>query len=114
MSGAYNIEFTAGDTLEFQITLKNPNDTPQDLTGYTVKSEIRSSPTSTFVMATFTVRNAPLGADGRIVLRLEAVDTEIFRTSPSGVYDVQITKDSDGTRRTILGGTISAIMDVTQ
>lgn len=121
MAGTYNIgkppspPFTAGDTLEFSVTLAESDGvTTRDLTGYTAKAQIRQTVQAAEVLAEFTIKNAPLGSSGVVTLRLEAAETEVFRTIASSVWDLEITRTSDGTRTTVLSGTVTAVPDVTR
>lgn len=113
MAGTYNITTIAGDTIEFQVLLKDPSDAPMDLTGYTAKAQIRASATATDVLLEFNVIGS-LDSTGLIHLRIEAPATEILRTTNAGVWDLEITRTSDNTRLTVLGGTVRASLDVTR
>lgn len=113
MSGTYNISFTAGDTLEFDVLLKNADNSSKDLTGYTAKAQVRVAADSPDVLADFNVVGV-LGPSGAIRLRMESTETAIFRTTPSGVWDLEITKTADNTKLTVLGGSIKGKLDVTR
>ena len=113
--GIYNINFVAGDSVDFTLTLMEDDGlTPRNLTGWVAKAQIRTTAVSPNVLATFTIKNAPLTTDGVIALRLEAVDTNVFRTQPTGVWDLEITQTSDETKQTIIAGSVAATMDVTK
>lgn len=114
MAATYNINLVAGDTLEMTVSMVKADNTPFDLTGYTAKSQIRKTVDDSVVLAEFTVMNGPLGTDGKIKLRVEAAETEIFRINPTSVYDVEITNTADTTKRTILCGSITSVKDVTR
>lgn len=113
MPGTYNLSFTTGDTVEFEVALKNPDESPKDLTGYTAKAQIRSTTAAADVLAEFNVVGS-LDSTGKIRLRLESTQTEVFRATPQGVWDLEVTKTADLTKLTILTGTVRTTPDVTR
>lgn len=113
MPGTYNPSFVAGDTVQFDVELKNPSGTPKSLVGYTAKAQIRETVTSPDVLAEFNVIGA-LDETGIIRLRLEAEQSAVFRTTPNGVWDLEIVKTSDGTKLTVVSGQILTTPDVTR
>ena len=125
MAGTYNISFKAGDTYELPIVLFYPDTPnpvegepdipgePMDLTGYTVKSQIRLTADDPAVLAEFNVIGT-LGPSGAFKIRLEAAETEVFRTTPLAVWDLETTKISDNTRLTVLEGQVRTTKDVTR
>lgn len=113
MAGTYNLSFTAGDTVEFEVLLQNNDETPKDLTGFTAKAQIRVDPTATATLADFEVVG-DLDETGSIRLRLESTQTEIFRTTAKAVWDLEILETATSTKTTVLGGTVKAAQDVTR
>jgi hypothetical protein len=80
-------------------------DTPLDMTGYTVKAQIRSGESSgSTLIAEFTVDNSAL-ADGELWLRLTDAQTAAI-TASSGYYDILVT-DASGTDETWVFGTVT-------
>lgn len=59
-----NLDIRQGGTFSVGVTLTNPDNTPVDLTGATVRGQIRKTALDTVVAAAFTVTitNAPGGA----------------------------------------------------
>lgn len=121
LPGAKNITFVAGDTYTLPIQLftgidpdtGDPSD-PLDLTGASVKAQIRLNPASNTVLAEFVILNAEdLTTDGVIILRLESNQTQPLAATPNSVWDLQVTL-ANGVRRTRLAGIVSVVADVTR
>lgn len=121
LPGAKNITFVAGDTYTLPIQLftgidpdtGDPID-PLDLTGASVKAQIRLNPASNTVLAEFVILNAEdLTTDGVIILRLESNQTQPLAATPNSVWDLQVTL-ANGVRRTRLAGIVSVVADVTR
>lgn len=85
-----NISVVRGDTYSHVFTVA-PDGTAQDLTGYTVRSQIRSGLDGTLVATpTAAITAATLG---QITWSLSAAQTGAF-TLDSMVYDVEVTSPS--------------------
>lgn len=115
---SHTIEFVAGDALKFkfQVTDKdmtNPTLPPvaRDLTGWSALSQIRRTPTSDTVEATWTI--AELSTDGIVSMYLPGPDTQSFAAIKTLVSDVQLT-DTNGDPETVLTLVIQAAQDVSR
>lgn len=110
MAAISNIYLDAGSDYSNIITLDSAGGAPLDVTGYTVKSQMRKSySSSTFYNFTTSIFNA---AAGQIQLSMTAAQTELI---PAGrwLYDVEITS-STGNRRRIVEGLVIVSPQITQ
>jgi hypothetical protein len=103
------LQIDQGSTFRYEITITNDlDDAPSDLTGFTIKSEIRKSYKSLAISGTFTTAfrsSNPLL--GRIILSMTDEETAAIK-SGRYLYDVIITSADGATYRIIEG-----IADVT-
>ena len=90
---------------------KNAPFVPTDLTGVTVKAQVRSKPNG-YVVFEF-VPDYSQAADGYIILNVDADVTELIKVTEA-VWDVQLTWPS-GTVQTLFGGTrdVEIVKDTT-
>lgn len=105
-SASYDIEIEKGATFSLVLTWKDENGSPIDLTGYSAKMQVRSSPTATDVITEFSTTNARIalgGSAGTITLSMTAADTAAI-TKTKGVYDLELISGSTVTR--LLEGSI--------
>lgn len=110
MAAISNIYLDAGSDYSNIITLDSAGGAPLDLTGYTVKSQMRKSYSSSTVYTfTATIFNA---VAGQIQLSMTASQTEVI---PPGrwLYDVEITS-STGARRRVVEGLVIVTPQITQ
>lgn len=104
---------TFDDDVELIVEDENGNLSPFDLTGYTVKAQIRKNQTDANVL----VDNFASVADtdralGRIVLRIEKETTDTLFFDGFGWWDLWIEKD--GKRDCVLEGKVSLSLGVTR
>lgn len=87
---------------------------PYDLTGWTVRSQIRTSFGSSVVEHEFstTLGNAQLTADGEVILSWSAAETSAWKFRMA-VYDIELTSPEGKTLR-LDGGSVSALPEVTR
>ena len=118
----FDFEVYQGDTFQFDLILK-AGDVPVDLTGWTVKAQIKNYGDNT--LAATPALDTTIAADptlGKIVIKLS--DTGTSALAPTAIatdgmavgeykYDVQAT-DSYGNVRTFIGGKITVTEDVTE
>lgn len=100
-------------TFKFIISLSNVDDEPLDLTGFLVKAEIRETPTSTAVLATFTVFIEE--ENGLISLTLDPIESAKLQTIKNTIipeYDVLL-KYPDTTVKKLVKGKILVTKTVT-
>jgi hypothetical protein len=90
---------------------------PVDLTGCTLKMQVRKNVMDTNVLAEFSSTNGLLtvtnAAQGRIALEIPASTSTAF-TFMAGVYDIEITFVGTGDVYRIIEGCFSAIPEVTK
>lgn len=113
ISGLYNFTIEQGATFSRTIVVKNPNDTPYNLTGYTARMQIRRDITATEIMMTLTTENGKLalgGNNGQISVLLSASDTA--QITRNGVYDLELAVGSTVYR--LLRGAVTLIPEVTR
>lgn len=115
---SHTIEFVAGDALKFKFQvadkdMTNPLLPPvaRDLTGWTALSQVRKTPTSDNIEATWTIDE--LGSDGMVSMYLSGPETQPFAALKELVSDVQLT-DTAGDPETVLTLVIQAAQDVTR
>lgn len=110
MAVVSNIYIDAGSDYTNIITIDSAGGPPMNLTGYTVRSQIRKSySSSTFYNFTASVLDA---AAGQIRLTMTAAQTELI---PPGrwLYDVEITS-STGARNRVVEGLVIVTPQITQ
>jgi len=115
----HTIEFVAGDALKFKFQiadkdLANPllPPTARNLTGWEALSQVRKTPTSETIEATWTIVGT-LGTDGMVNMYLSGPETQPFAALKELVSDVQLT-DTAGDPETVLTLVIQAAQDVTR
>lgn len=110
MATISNLFIDAGSAFNNIISLTASNGLPLNLTGYTAKSQIRKSYTST-ISHTFTasIYSAPLG---KVKLELTEIQTEAI-TPGRWLYDVEITS-SGGVKTRVIEGIITVTPQITQ
>jgi hypothetical protein len=103
---AYDLVMYEGDS--FSAVL----DFPYNVTGYTFKSEIRQSPGSAPVLATFTIANVA-GQTDKITISLTSAQTA--RLPEKCYWDIQATSVSDPNyQQTFLRGTVFVTREITE
>jgi hypothetical protein len=106
-----NLQIDQGSTFSKQITVYQTDGvTVQDLTGYTVASQVRKNYTSTNFVTINATSNSP--TSGIIVMSLTATDTAGMKAGRY-VYDLQITA-ADGTVSRTIEGIITIKPEVTK
>jgi hypothetical protein len=102
-----NLLFYQGDDFYLRINVTDKLGAPIDLTAYTPKAQIRSSPGSGVIQATFT---ASIVAPNGVMLHLPSAQSVLVASAAA--WDVQIT-DSAGVITTIAYGSVSCTREVT-
>ena len=111
MASILNQIIDQGTTFSKQITVYETDGTTiQNLTGYTVSSQLRKNYTSTAYTTINATNNSP--TNGIIVMSLTAVQTAALK-SGRYVYDLQITA-ADGTVTRVIEGVITIRPEVTK
>lgn len=110
MATISNLFVDAGSNYNNIVTVSASNGFPLDLTGYTVKSQMRKSYSSTTAYAfTSSVYDA---VNGKIKLELTAIQSEAI---PPGrwLYDVEITSTA-GIKTRVVEGIVTVTPQITQ
>jgi hypothetical protein len=102
-----NLILYQGDDFYLHVNV-NPGTPPVDLTSYTAKAEIRSTPGASTVIATFT---ATIVDSDTVGLHLPAAQADLV--SVPAFWDVQVT-DVLGAVTTLAYGTVTPTKDVTK
>ncbi len=111
MASILNQIVDQGSTWSKQITVyETDGTTVQNLTGYTVASQLRKNYTSTAYTTINATNNSP--TSGIIVMSLTATQTAALK-SGRYVYDLQITA-ADGTVTRVIEGVITLRPEVTK
>ena len=111
MASILNQIIDQGSTWSKQITVYETDGTTiQNLTGYTVASQLRKNYTSTGYTTINATKNSP--TSGIIVMSLTATQTAALK-SGRYVYDLQITA-ADGTVTRVIEGVITLRPEVTK
>lgn len=120
MTDTVNIEIDQGATKTIQFIYDDiSTGLPIDLSGYTAKMQVRDM-AGTTVLLDFSTANGKLtlgGSDGLVRILLAPIDTTVFTTVPEwrrGVYDVYLTKTSDGTVTRLVKGLFLILPRITQ
>jgi hypothetical protein len=110
MATISNIFIDQGSDYSNVITVSASNGQPLNLTGYTVKSQIRKSYTSSIAYNFATSIFAP--ASGKVRLQLSAAASEAI---PPGryLYDVEITSEA-GAKKRVVEGIVTTTPQITQ
>lgn len=90
-AGTYNITVDQGTDWSETYTVKNSNDTPVNLTGYTARMHVRRDYDATTTLVELTTQNGRIvlgGTAGTITLSLSAAVTAGI--ARSGVYDIEL------------------------
>ena len=111
MASILNQIVDQGSTWSKQITVyETDGTTVQNLTGYTVASQLRKNYTSTAYTTNNATNNSP--TSGIIIMSLTATQTAALK-SGRYVYDLQITA-ADGTVTRVIEGVITLRPEVTK
>jgi len=114
-AGKYNFEIEAGATFTRTITYKDSTDTAIDLTGATVRMQIRDNYSAQNAAISLTTPNTGIAFTantGEFIITITATQTESipFR---QGVYDIEV-EYPNGTVERILEGRVKVSTQVTQ
>ena len=111
MATIANLYVDAGADYSNTITVASSNTTPLNLTGYTVKSQIRKSyGSSTAYNFNPTIYDA---VNGKVRVQLSAIQSEAI---PPGryLYDIEITQTSTGIKTRVIEGLVIVNPQITQ
>lgn len=111
MATISNLYVDQGSDYASVVTVLSANGSPLNLTGYTVKSQMRKSFSSSQAFDfTAEVYNAAMG---QIKLSLTAAQSQLI---PAGrwLYDVEITQVSSGAKKRVVEGIVEVTPQITQ
>lgn len=97
----YNLSLISGESHQTRITWQNDG-SPVDLTGYTVKAEIRIASSDVTASGAFTASVATPASSGTVVLSL-APSSSALLTNPCYVYDCRVTSGSTFSKVLVAG-----------
>jgi hypothetical protein len=104
-AGKYNILIQQGaDYIETIVIKVKETGIPVDLTGCTIRGQVREDYSSTTALCTFVVENTDL-ANGKFTLTLSAATTAAL-SFERGVYDVEIQYPSGRVDRALQGSAV--------
>ena len=124
MAGRYDMEVDQGATYSITATYRNPDLTLIDLTGYSARMQIRTGYNDPAFVLELNTTNGGIvlgGALGTVTINITpAQSSAIPITSTVGippyqnfVYDIELTKTSDGSVRKFLVGFVKLNKEVT-
>jgi hypothetical protein len=105
-----NISLYAGDDYSMVITVRNPDASLVDLTGYTATGQVKNTKADVTALGTFTCATG--GTAGTVTASLANTLTASLPTTGSVVYDIQI-KSGGNLITTLIAGTITTVAQVT-
>lgn len=115
MAIKYNLTLEQGSTYDSpQLTWKDGNGTPYDLTGWTARMHVRSKISDATTLLELTTENGRIilgGVLGTINLHLTALETADITWS-EGVYDLELVNGTYVKR--FMGGKITVSKEVTR
>ena len=111
MAAIYNWEIFQGNDFSRTLILKDGNNDPVDITGWSFESQLRETVESTSTEAEFTIVITD-AVNGELTIGLTDVETGAM-TALSGVWDFQATK-TDATIETLIKGGYDLVLEVTR
>lgn len=115
MSDTPSLQFVQGETVSFPVTVTDSLGVPIDLSGATIKSDIRKE-YNTDVVASFTIEETDL-LNGQFALTMTSVTSEALPMNTTGritsfVFDVDVYYPG-GNIETIISGYLKVVRGVT-
>lgn len=110
MAATSNLYIDQGSDYATIVSVKSANGSPLDLTGYTVKSQMRKSYSSTTVVDFVATLHDAI--QGQIKISMPSA-TSTGIASGRWVYDVEITQTSTGLKKRVVEGIVTVIPQVT-
>ena len=113
MAAIANLLIDQGATFSSDITVKDANGNPFDLTGYTTEAKMAKGYASTRTRTSITSLIATDATSGVVALSLTSAQTSTLDAPERYVYDVEITKTATGAVTRVIEGIISVRPNVT-
>lgn len=110
-AAVYSLLIEQGSTLSLPMVWRDSTGTPVDLTGWTARLQIRTSPQDADIQLELTTENGgiTLGTiDGAIVLFADATATAALAW-PRAVYDLEMIAPSGAVRRLLRGEAVLSL-----
>ena len=107
-----NITCMKQDTFKLNMDWVDGNNNPIDLTGYTFKSQVKTSDVAPTSILTFEDSDFTKDASGNLLMSKSAADMNI--SAGKYFYDLQVTETATGDVSTWLGGLFIVQEDVTE
>lgn len=118
--GSVDLVGKQGSTWRFVLEIKQSNNSPMNLTGYTARGQIRKFYNSRDVVKSFTCTIMNPATDGKIGVMLSATDTAAIKCggtpkelTSTYVYDIEI-ESSEGEVTRVLQGKLYVDPEVTK
>lgn len=105
-----DLTVTRGDTETVVLTLTTDGSTPINVTGRTYTAQIRSTPDSSIIAASFTCQ-VTNGAAGKVTCVLAPTASALLTP---GYYYWDVQENASGTISTLLSGMVTVLADVTR
>lgn len=107
-----HIEFFRGDSKVINLTVKDQDGNPVDITGATITFTVKEDAADADDDAVIQVDGDPIpGSEGKAKIELEPTDTDV-EPKTTYVFDIQIKIDSNV--YTVAQGGVSVLRDITQ
>jgi len=113
MAAVANLIIDQGANFSSDITVKDANGNPFNLTGYTAEAKLAKGYSSTRTRTTMTSSVASDPTSGIVSLSLTAAQTTALDAPERYVYDVEITQTSTGNVTRVIEGIITVRPNVT-
>ena len=113
MAAIANLSVDQGTTFTSDVTVKDANGNPFDLTGYTTEAKMAKGYASTRTRTSITSLIATDATSGVVALSLTSAQTSTLDAPERYVYDVEITKTATGAVTRVIEGIISVRPNVT-
>ena len=113
MAAIANLIIDQGANFSSDVTVKDANGNPFNLTGYTTEAKMAKGYASTRTRTSITSVIATDATSGVIALSLTATQTASLDAPDRYVYDVAITQTSTGTVTRVIEGIITTRPNVT-
>lgn len=106
----FDLTITRGDTETLVITFTSDGTTPINVAGRTYAAQVRSTPDSNTVKASFvcTVTN---GAAGQVTCVMSSTESSLLA---AGNYFWDLQENASGVINTLMGGSVVVLPDVTR
>jgi hypothetical protein len=118
IAGKFDLIIQQGATFDLEMTLKQENGNPINLTGYEARMQIRTRHSAQTAMLEITTDEDggitfPDPATGKIVIEIPAETTAELKAIKAAVYDLELIEPQGKVRR-VVEGTVTITPEVTR